>query len=343
MKKTFRIFTPFILLALLFLPTHSVQAQGPGPDGGGQVLFGTNFTLESGDTFDGDLVLLGGNVTIEEDAVLNGDLVVIGGTIRSDGETNGDVVVVGGQVHLDESARVTGDVVTIGGQLDQAEGAEIEGDVVNNVAPNITFPTGKIPPTTVPDIPGVPGISDAPVRNVNIDFFPFRAFVWIIGLPAFAMLMALFWQPQIERTGKAMISQPLTIGAIGLLSVVVAAILFFTILLPLVLALAWVFGVVAMGSEIGERFSKAINQQWSPVLTVGFGTFLLVMAGTMIGWIPCLGGLILFLFGLVGIGASVITLFGTRPVQVPTLANIYTPPSNSSGAGQAPGENTPVG
>jgi cytoskeletal protein CcmA (bactofilin family) len=346
MQKTIKIFTPFILLALLFVPTRSVQAQGPGPDGGGQVLFGTNFTLESGDTFDGDLVLLGGNVTIEEDAVLNGDLVVIGGTIRSDGETNGDVVVVGGQVRLEDSARVSGDVVTIGGQLDQAEGAEVEGDVVNNVAPNITFPRGRIPPTAIPDLPGVPpipNVPDVPVRNVNIDFFPFRTFVWIIGLPAFAMLLALFWQPQIERTGKAIIAQPLTIGAIGLLSVVVAAILFFTVLLPLTLALAWVFGVVAMGSEVGERFEKAVNQQWSPVLTAGFGTFLLVMAGTMIGWIPCLGGLILFLFGLVGIGASVITLFGTRPVQIPAL-NVYTSPTTPpAGPGQAPGGDAPVG
>ena len=113
---------------------------------GGQVIFGSNYTVESGDTFEGDLVVFGGNVTIEEDASLNGNLVVIGGTITSNGEMEGDVVVVGGQISLEESAVVAGDVVTIGGQLEQAEGATIEGEVVNNVAPDIVLPNGRIPP-----------------------------------------------------------------------------------------------------------------------------------------------------------------------------------------------------
>ena len=65
-------------------------------------------------------------------------------------------------------------------------------------------------------------------------------------------------------------------GAIGLLSVVVAAILFLTILPPILVVFAWFFGVVALGQEVGERFTKAIDQDWSPVLTIGFGTFLLV-------------------------------------------------------------------
>src|SRR5215207_4933528 len=106
MKKKFKLFTLSILFALLLMPTTSAYAQGPNPDEGGQVIFGSNFTLESGDTFDGDLVVFGGNVIIEEDASLNGDLVVIGGTIKSSGETSGSVVVVGGQVNLGESALV---------------------------------------------------------------------------------------------------------------------------------------------------------------------------------------------------------------------------------------------
>jgi len=343
MKITLKLFTLFILLALLLMPTSSAQAQGPNPDGSGQVIFGSNFTLESGDTFEGDLVVFGGNVTIEEDASLNGDVVVIGGTVQSNGETSGSVVVVGGQVSLEESALVTGDVVTIGGQLNRAEGAKIEGEVVNNVAPNITFPNGHIPPT-VPDVPDVPVVPVVPGPNFNIDFNPFAQvfgiFFWAVGAAAFAMLIALFWQPQIERTGKAIVSQPLMTGAIGLLSVFVAAILFLTILPPILMAFAWFFGIAAMGLEVGERFTKAVNQEWSPVLTIGFGAFLLVLAGGVIGLIPCLGGLILFLLGLIGIGASVITVFGTRTIQVPALS-VYTPPTDAS-AGQAPGQVPPA-
>ncbi len=330
MKKTFRLSILLVLFLLVFVPVHSAQAQGPNPDGGGQVIFGSNYTVKSGDTFEGDLVVFGGNVTVEEDATLNGDLVVVGGTVKSNGKTAGSIVVVGGQVSLEKSAQVAKDVVMIGSQLNKAEGAEVKGNIVNNVAPNISVPTAKIPPTE-PSVP-TPTVPDVPIPNVNIDFHPFRMFVWIIGVPAFAMLLALFWQPQIERTGKAIVSQPVVVGAIGLLSVVVATVLFLTILPPILLVFAWFFGIVAMGAEVGERFTKAVNQAWSPVLTIGFGTFLLVMVGSVIGWIPCVGWLIVFLFGLVGAGAAVITLFGTRPALVPGL-NVYTPPTDSGPVG----------
>lgn len=329
MKITYKIFTLLILLTLVFVPTSSAYAQGPNPGGGGQVIFGRDFTLESGDTFEGDLVVFGGNVLIEEDASLKGNLVVIGGTIESNGETKGDVVVVGGQISLDQLALVTGDVVTVGGQLDRAEGAEIQGDVVNNVAPDIVIPNATIPPT-VPDVPVVPEI---PRPNIDMSFNPFAEvfwiFFWAVIVAAFAMLLSLFWQPQIERTGNVIVTQPLMTGAIGLLAFFIAAILFLTIIPPILAAFAWLFGAVAMGSEVGQRFSKAVNQVWSPVLTIGLGTFLLMLVGGAIGLVPCLGGLVLFLLGMVGIGGSVITWFGVRLPQIPAVT-VYTPPTDSS-------------
>jgi len=327
MKILYKILTFFSLLALMLMPASPAYAQGPNPDGG-QVIFGRSYTLESGETFEGDLVVFGGNVTIEDDATLNGNLVVIGGTIKSNGETNGDVVAVGGQISLEESAQVAGNVVTVGGQLEQAEGAKIAGDVINNVAPDIVLPTAKIPPTA----PGTPNVPDIPTPNINVHFNPFAEvfwiFFWAVIVAAFAMLLSLFWQPQIERTGNVIITQPLMTGAIGLLAFVVAAILFLTIVPPLIAAFAWLFGVVAMGSQVGERFSKAVNQVWSPVLTIGFGTFLLMLVGGAIGLVPCLGGIALFLLGMLGIGGSVITWFGVRLPQVPAVT-VYTPPTDS--------------
>jgi cytoskeletal protein CcmA (bactofilin family) len=329
MKITVKFITIFALLVLLLIPAGSVYAQGPNPGGGGRVIFGSNFTLEKGDTFDGDLVVFGGNVTIEEDATLNGDLVVIGGTITSNGQMEGDVVVVGGQVKLEESAVVARDVITIGGQLERAEGATIEGDVVNNIAPDFQIPNGRIPP----QVPGAPVVPDIPNPNINIQFNPFAEvfwiFFWAVIVSAFAMLIALFWQPQIERAGSLIVSQPLMSGAVGLLALFLGVILFITILPPLIVAFAWLFGVVAIGSEVGARFTKAINQVWSPVLTIGFGTFLLLLVGGAIGLIPCLGGLVQLLLGLLGIGGAVLTLFGSRTVQIPGTT-VYSPTEDSS-------------
>src|SRR5215216_2610088 len=328
MKLTIKFLTLFVLFALVFVPTGSAYAQGPNPDDG-RVIFGSNFTLESGDTFDGDLVVFGGNVTIEEKATLNGNLVVIGGTINSSGQTEGDVVVVGGQVKLEKSAVVVGDLVTIGGQLERAEGATVQGEVVNNVAPDIQIPNGRIPPVA----PGAPGLPDVPGPNFNINFNPFAEvfwiFFWAVILSGFAMLLALFWQPQLERAGSLIVSQPLMTGAIGLLALFLGVILFITILPPLIVALAWLFGIVAMGSEVGPRFTKGINQVWSPVLTVGFGTFLLILVGGAVGLIPCLGGLVQLLLGLLAIGGAALTWFGSRTVQIPGVT-VYSPPGDSN-------------
>ena len=350
MKNKFRYISLVLLLVLLVTPTRAVYAQGPG-NGDGRVIFGQSFTLESGETFDGDLVLIGGNVTIEEGATLNGNLVVVGGQVESNGELKGDVVVIGGQINLDKSAVVAGDVVTIGGQLQLAEGATINGNIVNNVAPAINIPNGNLPPG-VPVVPTVPGV---PSPNVRIDFNPlwsatgvfFRALI----VALLAMLIVVFLQPQMERVSEAIVRQPLISGAFGLAAVVggpitilvVSLIMIITlILIPvavlvlflgvLLLVLAWLFGVIALGYEVGERFARSLNQTWAPVFTAGLGTFLVMLIGGAIGEIPCIGWVVPTLIGLVAIGAVATTRFGVRPVLVPAVS-VYTPPTDQ---GQVP-------
>lgn len=343
MKLTMlKFFGLLIVLTLLLVPPRPVLAQGINPDGDGQIIFGSNFTLESGDTFVGDLVVFGGNVTIEEDAVLNGSLVVIGGTIRSNGEMQGDIVVMGGQVSLEQAALVTGDVVTIGGQLERAEGAEIEGDVVNNAAPDILLPNGRIPPT-LPDTPGVP---DIPRPEVRINYNPFGEFMRVFGsaiLVSFlGVLATLFFQSHLARVSQAVVAQPLMTTSIGLLTIVVLIVAALTlILLPLVglslipLGFAWLFGVISIGQEIGERLARALRQDWQPVISTGAGTFVLVFIvasvqslNHLLPFMACVTWIVPALVGLLAVGAVVITRFGTRPVQVPALT-VYTPPTDS--------------
>jgi len=277
MKITIRVLTLLVFLALLLLPTGSAHAQGPNP-GGGRVIFGSNFTVESGETYTGDVVVFGGNVTVEEKAELQGNLVVFGGTATSNGKIKGDVVIIGGQVNLDEKAVVSGDVVTIGGQLQRAEGAEVGGDVLNNLPPNIEIPNGQVP--SVPDLPGLPNV-------VNVRFNPFLEFGRVMGsslLMAFLGILAtLFLQQRLDRVSQAVVAQPLMTSSIGLLTIVALLLVALTIiLLPFAvlglfpLALAWFFGVIAIGQEIGVRFAKAIRQDWAPVITTGLGTFILV-------------------------------------------------------------------
>lgn len=343
MKMKYKTLTFLLLLALLFLPTGSVYAQGPGP-GNGRVLLGSNVTIESGEPFEGDLVLFGGNVTVKPGAELNGDLVVIGGNIVSEGTLDGDVVVVGGQIKLEATAVVSGDVVLVGGQIQRAEGAQIQGDLINNVAPQIDIPGGNVPPV-VPGVPEVPDVPSTPTlpNVVNVDFNPFWEFGRVLAssllMSFLAMLAVLFFQERLDKVSHAVVSQPLMVGGVGLLSVVVGVALFLTVIPIVALVFAWLFGIVAMGKEVGERLARAMRQEWAMVLSAGVGTFLLmfvvgsIQAVNNFSWVVgCFTWIIPALIGLLAVGSVVVTRFGAQAVQSP-VRGVFSPPAD---AGQAP-------
>ncbi|MFZ5905380.1 MAG: hypothetical protein ACOYZ8_17715 [Chloroflexota bacterium] len=327
MKPMKKILAIVLLLTLLLIPAQPAAAKGMLD---GQVIFGENFTLKSGETLNGDLVVFGGNVTVEEDALLDGSLVVIGGNITVDGTVESDMVIIGGTISLNETAIVKGDVVSVGGVISRADGAVVEGDVVENNGPSIQIPD-------VPNGPNVPNVS--PVRvSVNPFASVFQLVFQAIGVAALAMLLVLFMQPQLERVSRAVVANPLIPGSVGMLVVFLAplALLLMVVTLLLIpvalvaallLVLAWLFGVIAIGMEVGERFTQAIHQDWAPVLKAGFGTLLLMLVVGGVGFVPCVGWLAPFLVGLTGIGAVTLTLFGSR-VYPPPAPVVEVPPAS---------------
>jgi cytoskeletal protein CcmA (bactofilin family) len=348
--------TFILLLALLFLPSASVHAQGP--NGSDVFLIGQNYTLNSDKTLNGSLAVIGGNALIEDNATVKGDVVLIGGnlTINGDvsgnvaiiggnltisGKIDGDIAVVGGQAVLTKTAEVNGDIATVGGQVEKNPDAKVSGNIVNN-APLAGIP--KIPNIpNVPNVPNVPNTPNAPkTPNININVNPLWEVINVIwraiAVAAIGMLLTLFLQPQLERVADAITRQPVMAGSFGLLAVVVMPLAMLIMIVTLILIpvaivvallvpLAWLFGLVALGQEVGERFTKAVNQIWAPVLSTGFGTFLLMLVGGFVGLIPCVGWLLPFLVGLIAVGGVAMTWFGTRsapgtimpqPVEVPS-------------------------
>ncbi|HEX2697022.1 MAG TPA: hypothetical protein VHM28_04890 [Anaerolineales bacterium] len=330
-----RLIVGFLVLAVLLLPVRSAHAWNGLSEG--RVIVGDNFTLKSGETIDGDLVVIGGATVVEEGAIVKGNVVVIGGSLKLDGQVASDAVVIGGLADLGDNASLKGDLVVYGGSMQRAEGAQIGGQVVtNSPLPAITIPNpsnGTNPPTP-------------PTPHFDINFNPLwqvgGIFLQALGLSALAMLLAVFLHPQMDRVARASVLQPLMTGGIGLLTAVLAPLALLLlgltlILLPvalvaaLALGLAWVFGIAALGLEVGERFTKAIHQTWAPVLSAGAGTFLLMVVVNTINLVPCVGWMVGLLVGLVGFGAVVITLFGTRPYLAPVLSAMASTPQTDSG------------
>jgi hypothetical protein len=312
MKHTTKLLTIFALLALLLIPATSARALGPFD--GGPVIFGGNYTLASGETLNGDLVVFGGNVVIEADATVKGSIVIFGGNVSLNGTMTGDLVLIGGAGTLGAESLVKGDVVTVGGSLSRAEGSRVEGEVRND-------PTIEIPVPEVPSVPVTPTVPQVPQPS---NWNPFGSAFGVLGqailIAALAMLLGLFLRPQMERVAQAFTGQPLVAAGVGLLIIpatfIAALILILTIIGPILLAIlfvaAWLFGIVSLGVEVGERFTRAINQDWPPVWTTGFGTFLFVLVVQGIGLIPCIGWLVSLLAGMTGIGAVVLAFVNSR-------------------------------
>jgi len=323
------------ILILLLWPIAPVYAFTGNLDG--RVVFGQSFTLNRGETLDGDLVVFGGEATIEENATVKGNVAIIGGSLVMDGSATGDAVVIGGLMTMGDKSSVAGNVTTVGGSLQRAAGAQVGGQIVTNVpSPNLKTPT-------TPNVP-------APQTNIAMGFNPILRAFGVLGtaivFAMLAMLLAIFLQPQLDRVAQAIVAEPIIAGGIGLLTtlvspvalVILVVILVLTLILipvailavvvwAILIVLAWLFGIIAFGMEIGERFTKAIHQTWAPVLSAGFGTFLLMFVVGAFGMIPCIGWIPEFLIGLIGIGAVVMTTFGSRPLHRPGMTASSPDPS----------------
>ena len=340
MKTIFKIASVLLLVILLFLPLQYAGATNGSLEG--QVIFGQSYTLKSGDSMNGDLLVFGGSATIEEGATVNGSTVLFGGNLTVNGSVNGDVVVTGGLVTLGSAAHITGNLTTVAASLNRAEGSHVDGQVFNTATSWVGTgdnSTRPVLPVVTPPVPAIPPI--------KFEFQPLlsvmNAFGQAFGLAVLAMLVMLFLASHADRVAHAIIAQPLTAGGLGLLTVIVAPIAVVLtavtiILIPVAiiivfaLIVAGVFGWISIGYEIGQRFTKAIHQNWHPAFSAGLGVFALTLVAKALTAIPvlnCVGWLVPFVLGLAALGAVMMTRFGIQMVAAPGEAISIAPASPS--------------
>jgi hypothetical protein len=324
-----------LLAALILLPLQAVQAKGlaDGP------IFGENYTLKSGETLNEDLVVFGGSVSIEKDAKVNGAIVLFGGSFTLDGVVSKDVVVMGGAVKLGADAHIRGNLVTFGAPVDRDSGAKVDGDVINNpTRPNLP---------NVPSAPNAPNVPNLVSNYTNPFWEALGAFVQSIIMALLAMLVALFLPVQMRRVSDGVLAQPLVSFGMGLLTLIMFIVmivalalfsvfiitLFITIPLIFVISvlftIAMIFGFWSLGMEIGIRIAQMFKSEWPLPVAAGLGVFIL----SLVTSVPCLGGLISAVVGFAGLGAVLMTRFGTRPaalVATPAIVEVEsTPPAQN--------------
>jgi len=332
MKKSNILILIVMITALLWPGT--VSAKGLFDD---KVIFGGTFTLHAEETLNGNLVVFGGTITLEVDSTVNGDVVLLGGTVTANGIVNGDLIGIGGSVSLGEAARISGDLVTVGATLDRNEHALISGQVLREFPEPFQF-----------SVPSEMNFSDGIFRSrvssvtdpllAGVWFF-FRIFIWA----AMAVLLVLFFPSETNRVARAAFAQPVITGGAGLLMLMLFPFAMLALIITILgipvafialilLGVAWLMGWVALGLEVGRRIAKMLNQTWAPAVSAGVGTIVLyfVLGGFSL-LISCVGWLPRAMVGMWGLGAALVTYFGTREypqdvrvVDAPALLHVDT-------------------
>jgi hypothetical protein len=211
-----------LALSLTAFRQADLSLQAPGD----RLVLGDNYTLQEGETLDGNLIVLGGNATLETGSRVEKDVNILGGNLMVQGTIGGDINVIGGLVTLGESAVVEGDVNSFSGQLIQDEGATVQGDVNNDLTlPFIFSAPARL---SIPNFEGGLSLPKLPFANANrLDWglglagsflwWLGRSFIWAI----LALLVGLFIPRNAERAAAAATGKPAVAGGLGCLTLLV--------------------------------------------------------------------------------------------------------------------------
>ncbi len=330
-----------LVVAALFLVLLSPPVLAQGGEGG-RVTFGQDITIANGERVDGDLVAFGGSITVESGGTVRGNAVSFGGDISVAGRMDGDVISLGGHVNLRDGALVSGNVLATSG-VERSAGAIVRGQV-GSMDGGINLPFWPSRPTIV--APSRPAWSFWPWGSNVLDLFgsAWRSFLGTLTILALGVIVVLLVPGPTRTAGQALVAYPGQSVAVGLLTWLVAILALPLLVIICVgipvaivgvaaLAIAATLGWVVAGLTLGDRLLEALNQaERQPVLAVAVG----LIALAVLTAIPCLGTLAAILVSTWGLGAVVLTRFGTAPYAPVPAAAAPLPPTLPYTAPTAP-------
>ncbi len=319
-----------LLIGLILLPITPVWASD-GPPEDGIVIWNEDYTLEDGETLEGDLVVFNGDATIEEGGYVEGSVIVWNGSAQVEGTVEGDVVASNGDIYLGDNAQVEGQVVCSWDcDLEQEEGARVGGGVSEGVPlPHLQFQHRDDVPIPVPTLPNF-WIS-GPGQVVHWALKLIRTLASILVVAVVAGLVALIWPNQTAQVGRTLLSSPWPSLGVGLLTATLAVVLIIFLaiticlsplaaLAALILGAAGLFGWIAVGALLGERLLIALKaREIVPLWAAGLGTLVITVVSAGLDAAFCLaplGWLLTIILGCMGLGAVVLTRFGTTAYAV---------------------------
>lgn len=346
-KLILRVIILMSLLALSWQTMPLTFAQGPELGGEARVVVGNDLTLAEGEVIDQDVVVFGGSFTMEDGSEVAGDVVVLGGNVEINGEVKGDVAGIGGNVEIEEDAIIKGNVISMGGSIEIDEDANISGSVTDGFS-------GAPTPKTV-----------EPVSEQRTHFSFFRLIGTLIGdgiedifmaliMSGLSLLILLFFPLHIKTIKETLTSAApisFTLGIItfaATFALIFLLVLFSWLLIPIcgifIVVLAWAVAVLTGWVVVGQLLGKRIFEYVSPnkyteTSATLLGVALLTLVTQMplvdelplIGWMFGVAGfLIAVLASSMGLGAVVLSRFGTQIYQNSAVASMLDPDTSAT-------------
>lgn len=331
MHRRMLVWLTVIILGVLLLPVTTVTAASEQPDDG-VVIWNEDYALAEDEELYGGLVVFNGDVTLESGSRVKGDVVVWNGSADVDGVVEGNLVASNGDIRLDGSAHVQGNVVCSWNcGIEQEEGSRVDGTITEGVSlrglPFIPWAEPGLRlelPTSEPE----PFWLSGPEQLLRWIFRVVRRVVTVLVIAAIGGMVALIWPAATDQVGDTVFESPGASLGVGFLTIVAATALIIALaiticlspaaaLVALALSAAGLFGWVAIGARLGKRLLRALNAgEIAPLWSAALGTLIITLITVGLSTAFCLsplGWLLIFVIGCFGLGAVVLTRFGTTP------------------------------
>lgn len=289
-----------------------------------------------------DIVKFGKSVFVASDEMVRGDLVVFGGNAIIEGRVTGNVFVIGGNIRARSGAEIKGDAMVVGGVLDEDEDVIIHGE-------RILFD----------DImPGGIGSIFSGTPWVRWVVMPVMLFIKLV----LAFLVMLFLRDRIVVGDEYLGSGFLKSFGVGIVTAIVGLFALLIVMIPLIITvigiplalllivscvgvfiIAWTIFVYTLGRVVARRAGVESGNGFLYVFIGAVIMFVPDVISFLLSLVPGtplaplglafkgLGTLLGFFAYLSGLGAIVLSRFGSRPVTVPVV-----PPAPAPGGGPPP-------
>ena len=304
---------------------------------------------------------LAGQLDVGPGQVYRGSVNMVAGSVRVDGTLDGNVALTAGQLSVGSSGSVQGSVQIGAGQIQVAPGGRILGSVQVGdhtqsgmtcilAEPGACTLSGAGPSSSIAVRRTVPVRLPAILAALASDMhhgWPWghrgygvvRRILGWIGMLALALPVAAIWPGPLQGVQREIEGRAGTSALAGLAALILALPVLLIVSITIIgipvalaaalgLAAAWFFGYVAVAALVGTRtaaLARAGALPLAPLWTLVLGTALL----SALAWVPILGGLVSLAVACVGLGAVLLSRFGSGRPWLPVRGG--SPPDPQMG------------